>query len=285
MKLRSFLLAALLVCGAPPSTAADADLAARACAALHTLPAERRQACCGGAAENLAAVCASALRAALERGAVRVDAGRVARCARDTRKSLSGCDWVSPLLPEPAPSCATLIDGTLARGAPCASSLECADGLYCRGAAPGVGGVCAPPARVGAACENPADNLAAFARGVGDPRHPSCEGLCMRGQCVARGAEGAACPSSALCAGGLHCIDGTCRARALPVAGEPCSAQKECGAGLVCTVGTCGPPKAGGASCKLPFECRSLACEKAPGAKRGTCAAVCPAATGNAGLP
>ncbi len=265
----------------PPRTAAAGaranPLAQRLCDVLHTIPASRRQDCCGTEVQSLASACASQLSAAEKRGAIVLDASGIERCASATHSALAGCAWVRPLLPELPAACAGIVDGRLKQGAACRSSLECADGLYCRGASADRPGRCRPPAASGAACELPADALAAFARAADDPRHPSCDGRCERGRCLPVAGSGGACASSALCANGLRCIGGQCQATPFPRIGEACSVGNPCEAGAYCDAGKCTPLKDAGAPCSLPFECRALACEKAPGKDTGTCADACAA--------
>jgi hypothetical protein len=258
------------------SCAHGATVAKNVCDTLQKLPEQRRVACChreGGS--DLAVVCTRELDSALARGTIKLDPARADACAAATSAALEGCGWVGPLLPPPPAQCAQLIEGTLAAGASCRSSLECRDGLHCRGVTPGGAGTCAAPAAVGSACENPADNLVSLTRAKDDPRHPVCDGACVKGQCLARIAEGDSCPSTAACLAGLHCLSGKCVAQPLPKLGEACGAQAECGDGSVCADAKCIKPKDAGESCKLPFECRSLACDKRAGAATGTCTDVC----------
>ena len=274
------LLGFACVCGAAGQKADStrtAALAKSVCDSLQALPAERRSACCHGAggSGDLSAVCTKELGDALTRGAVKLDAKRADACASASAAALEGCGWVGPLLPPAPAECASLIDGTLAAGQSCHSSLECVDGLYCRGVTPGGAGVCGAPAAVGAACENPADNLVSYTRAKDDARHPVCNGACVKGQCLARLDEGQSCPSTAACVAGLHCLSGKCSKAPLPKLGDTCSASAECGDGTVCAQGTCTKPKSAGESCKLPFECASLACDKPAGAELGTCTDVC----------
>lgn len=270
------LVGALAFAPAASSARIDSD-ADRLCATLHTLPAARKQACCGAGGSDLAAICTIALKSSLERDAVRLDLDRVAQCESALGKSLAGCDWVSPLQPALPAACSNLISGEGEAGTQCHSSLECNDGLYCRGLSPLAPGVCALPAQPGARCELPADHLAAYTRATDDPRHPSCNGLCIRGQCLAAVAEGGQCHASAICANGLGCFDGHCRSITLPKLGESCDTQSGCGDQTLCIAGTCTAPKAGGESCKQPFECRSFQCNITPGSTTGQCTNACAA--------
>ena len=104
-----------------------------------------------------------------------------------------------------------------------------------------------------------------------------CAGACLKGECLDVAMSGGDCGSSAACASGLSCQSGHCSARTLPALGEACSAQLECAGDAVCQDGACAARKNAGESCRLPFECRSLACEKSEGAERGVCADACSA--------
>jgi hypothetical protein len=258
-----------------PSKGLSPDpLARRLCDALHALPAERKNQCCGTGSSHLANVCSEELSVSLRTGAVGLDAAAIDRCAAETSRQLEGCDWVTPLAPSLPEACQGLVRGRLKPGARCRSSLECGDGLYCRGVSPTAEGVCAAPAAPRTRCEVPADNLAAFARARDDARHPSCDGLCLKGQCLPFAAAGGTCTSGAQCLPGLHCIGGRCEDRPLPKRGEPCLG-KTCGAGAFCDAGRCAALKGEGAPCALPFECRALACVTSPAAKVGKCGAPC----------
>jgi hypothetical protein len=149
--------------------------------------------------------------------------------------------------------------------------------LHCGGVGPGTPGVCRSALPEHARCEFPADNLAGYTRAQGDARHPVCAGTCLKGQCVALAGEGGQCASGAGCASGLSCLSGHCATGALPALGESCATTHECADGAVCVAGTCDARKDTGAACKLPFECRSLACEKKPGEETGVCADACSA--------
>src|SRR5262249_33745398 len=124
-------------------------------------------------------------------------------------------------------------------------------------------------------CEVPADNLASYVRAADDPRHPACDGLCIKGECLPFAPAGASCASSSGCVPGLHCVAGVCQDRELPKAGEACGGRTSCGAGAFCQDGRCRPQKAAGEACTLSSECRALACVKAQGATVGKCAEPC----------
>jgi hypothetical protein len=258
----------------PPASRGQA-VARRLCDALHTLPAKRKAECCGASVANLADVCSSEVTASLRRGAVSVDGAAVERCAAETARALEGCGWVAPQPPPLPAACLGLVQGTLAAGASCRSSLECRDGLFCRGAGPTTPGTCARPAPARMRCEVPADNLASYVRAGDDPRHAACDGLCIKGECLPFAPAGASCTSSSGCVPGLHCFAGVCQDRELPKVGEACAARTSCGAGAFCQDGRCRPQKAAGEACTLSSECRALACVKAPGAAAGTCGEPC----------
>lgn len=269
-----------------PSLAKPDPLAQRLCDALHALPAKRKGECCGAAhTSSLAGLCGQELTASVRRGAVTIDAAGTAKCAEETARQLEGCGWVTPLLPQQPQACSGLMHGTLKAGAACHSSLECVDGLYCRGVGPRNTGVCGAPAAPRRRCEIPADNLAAFTGAKGDPRHPECQGRCVKGLCLPFLAPGAACASSGLCPPGLNCIAGRCQDRPLPKLGEACSGRTVCEAGASCHGGQCKALKNAGEPCAQPFECRALRCVKAPGARAGTCGEPCAAVPVAPGVP
>jgi hypothetical protein len=283
---RAFAIAALLL-GAPQLSAAAQDHdetitlkqahrhALQLCEALHDLPARRKQECCGAQSASLAALCTTALTESLRESRARIDADAIDRCRKASARQLVGCAWVGPLQPDLPAACSGLIEGQIERGATCQSSLECRDGLYCQGVSPLAAGICAAPAQVGARCEFPADNLAVYTRAEGGPRHPSCEGVCLRGRCLAKLAEGGTCSSAGQCADGRNCIAGQCRDAPLFATDAQCASSTECAAGDLCIDAHCSAPKSGGASCRLPFECRSLECRKAAGEDSGLCVDAC----------
>src|SRR5262245_29428087 len=252
-------------------------LAQRLCDALYTQPLKRRSECCpGSGSSNVAPLCGQQLSAAIRRGSVRVEAAAVDRCAEETRSELEGCSWVNPLLPPLPHACSELAQGTLPAGAKCESSLECADGLHCNGVSPVSQGVCSSPSAARASCTVPADNLSALLRARDDPRHPECQGRCVKGQCLPWAEAGGACVSSATCVPELNCIAGHCEKKALPKAGEPCPGKTACDSGAYCSAaGQCVALKGAGEACSQPFECRGLVCTKTPGESSGKCGNPC----------
>ena len=122
------LLAMLATAGlaetAPAGQTKPDPLAEGLCDALHTLPAKRKQECCGRAFPSLAVVCAQELSASLGRGAVSVDRAAVDRCAAEASRQLEGCKWVTPLMPPLPDACRGVVAGKLVSGAACRSSLR-----------------------------------------------------------------------------------------------------------------------------------------------------------------
>jgi len=165
--------------------------AVRLCTAIQEWPAARRAACRG---ETVGVVvtseCVRTLSDALRIGAVTLAETDVDRCVGAMDRALAGCDWAGGAAPQPPAACLDVVRGSLARGAACRSSLECAEGLRCRGVGPTSKGRCSPPLAPGAACGGSVDALAVYTRQNGyEARHPECAGRCERGACA--GAESA----------------------------------------------------------------------------------------------
>jgi len=161
-------------------------------------------------------------------------------------------------------ACNTAVDGTLANGTSCSSSVQCQSGDCNITATGGSGdggtatslncGTCAPALADGADCTGTGNCV------TGDTCefNSSADGG-FSATCVAKpkpGALGAACDSSKTCAAPNHCAfgasseTGTCAA---PVAsGAACEQSSDCASGLVCA-GTatrvCAAPLAAGATC------------------------------------
>jgi hypothetical protein len=250
-------------------------VAQRLCDALHTLPQKRKSECCGTPPlSSLATECVRLLTAALRDGAVTLNAQDVDRCVEEASRALEGCDWVTPLMPTTPAACRGIVVGQLEAGARCRSSLDCKDGLFCRGASPTTVGVCAVPGAAGATCGGPTDTLATYLGQVDyETRHPECDGFCRGGQCTEYIAVGGACSSDKQCAPGTHCASGRCVDGPLPTIGEACSGSA-CADDAVCVGGKCVALKAAGEPCTSPFECRAV-CLIRPGAKFGTCGPKC----------
>lgn len=270
---------------ARPGTAKPDPLAERLCDALHTLPAKRKSQCCGTTPSSLAGICSQELSASIRRGAATLDAAQVDRCTAETSRQLEGCDWVTPLLPKLPDACRDVVRGRLKAAARCRSSLECPDGLSCKGVGPEQKGVCAAAGVARERCEVPADSLAAFTRTKDDPRHPVCDGFCIKGQCLPFSPLGGVCQSSSQCTPGLNCISGRCQQRPLPGIGEPCRGNTGCEAGASCQTGRCLALKNAGEACALPFECRAFECVKPQGAQFGTCGEPCGAPSRSGAKP
>jgi hypothetical protein len=258
----------------PPDPAAQ-----RFCDAVYALPGRRRAECCGGKPgleEGLAGQCVRVLTYAIGSRALTVAAADIDRCVEAMTQATSGCDWVKPYgLPPVPPACLGLLHGALGPKAQCRSSLECADGMRCRGLSTIDLGRCGPPAAQGA-CAVANDMLATFTRQDDLERaHPECEGACVGHRCAPALAEGVACVADAQCGKG-RCVAGKCSSAPPAGVGEPCG---ECAHGLRCLAGKCAAPRPEGAACSADGECRGL-CARGDGGVAGTCAKTCAAAVG-----
>src|SRR5262249_40368649 len=149
----------------------------------------------------------------------------------------ASCDAALALRTMPA-SCDGIIKGTLAEGATCRSSLECAAGARCQGVSAVEMGTCMPPGPAGQSCNVAVDVLAGLPRpdGFGDV-HPECAGYCLHRHCAPPLAASAACASDEMCPRGSHCIARRCSSAPLPGAGQPC--EGVCASGAVCVKGQC----------------------------------------------
>jgi hypothetical protein len=254
-----------------------APLAQRLCESLQGIPAKRRAACCGGApTELLTSECVRMLTAALTSKAVRVEASAVEACAQAMDQTYQGCDWPGPDAPAPPAACLGIFQGTLAAGARCRSSLECAEGLRCHGLGPTDPGICGPPAPAGQPCSFSVDPLATYTRqDTLDEAHPECQGHCFKRQCSENVAASGACVISAQCGPGRHCAGGACTEGAEARLGQPCSGG-DCEQGARCVLGTCVAPKPVGAACERDAECQG-GCVRPDGGKQGTCGPRCAA--------
>jgi hypothetical protein len=257
--------------------AQPAPLAQRLCAALHEVPARRRAECCGGAPMLLVeGECVRTLSAALASKAVKLEPSAVEACAQAMEKSHAGCEWVGPeALPVPA-SCLGLLEGTLAAGARCRSSLECMEGLRCHGVGPTDMGVCGAASEVGQPCAFSVDSLSTYTRQVTlEELHPECQGHCFKRRCVANVAAGGACLLPEQCGPGHHCAGGQCAEGAVAQLGQPC-VSGACEEGARCIQGTCATPKPPGAACERDGECLG-GCVRPDGGRQGTCGPRCEA--------
>ena len=257
--LRLLLFAAVLAASpasARPSTQTRERLIQRLCDALQTVPETRKARCCGTVPSGgLAGECARELGRSLRDDALTLDPTDVERCAAESARQLEGCDWVTPYLPPTPASCRGIVRGRLEAGAHCRSSLECRDGLFCRGSGPTAPGACAPPGGSGAACGGALDTLATYARQTdADTRHPECDGFCLKGRCIAAVASGGECSSDRQCGAGSHCASRRCVDGPRPKLGEACEGTT-CQGDLVCVDGRCAQARKAGEPCTHPFEC------------------------------
>jgi hypothetical protein len=173
-------------------------------------------------------------------------------------------------------ACIGLLRGTVPLGAACNEAIECerSDGQYVLCST----GVCtlddffslydAPHATLGEACEG---TCASYSDGGS-----SCNGsgtsasgkacwlddglMCVNGTCAAAPTLGEAC--SADCAGGSHCLSGTCVAS---MATGPCPRGNECVESSFCNYDAatpeCVPRRADGEACDSSEECLGGDCE------------------------
>jgi hypothetical protein len=254
-------------------------LAQRFCEAVQALPETRREACCVGARVGIAPVdaCTRTLSYALSQRAITLAPADLDRCVEAMKAATSGCDWVTPLAIAIPPACAGILTGTLAAGAPCRSSLECAAGLRCQGLSATDIGACGAPRAARFQCGVGIDTLAAYTRQDHvDRDHPECEGRCARGACEDALALGAECKSSAQCGKNL-CLAGKCASGALPALGAACPAGA-CAPGAGCVNAVCVAPRAEGEACSGRAECRGE-CVQGDAGPTGTCARSCPTFT------
>jgi hypothetical protein len=257
----------------------------RLCDALYTLPEARKAQCCATApGSGLAGECVRTLTAAVHDGAIVLDAAKVERCVQDASAAYQGCEWVTPLAPATPASCVGFVQGRLQAGAACRSSLECADGLACRGARPTTAGVCAAPGSVGAACGAGPDTLAIYLKDAHyQDQHPECQGFCRGGRCVDFLGSGGACSSDLQCGPGRRCDSGKCVGTPPAKIGEACTGNA-CEPGARCAGGRCIPLKKNGETCSSPFDCLA-SCVAAPGAIAGVCGPLCVASPNMLPLP
>ncbi len=269
----------------PLDVGAPDPAAKRFCDALHALPQARRAQCCGGPpARGLADECTRTLTAATRDGSVRLDGPASDRCNADSTRALTGCEWVTPVLPPAPSSCRQVVQGQLAAGASCRSNLECKDGLHCAGLGVTTAGKCTEPSPSGAACAPSVDALAAYTDEVDlNLHHPLCAGSCQSGRCTDTLAVGAACFSSGQCAATARCNSGRCAPNVTAGIGEACDGGN-CVTGAICSGGHCVALKGPGEVCTQPFECRG-ACVRPPGAPTGVCGMQCPGSPANSILP
>jgi hypothetical protein len=260
--------------------------AKRFCEAIYTVQEKRKAECCSGvpspAAAGVAELCAKTLSYAIGSKAITLAAGDVDACTEALGKQTTGCDWMNPYSVDLPPACEGILKGTLAKDAPCRSSLECADGMRCQGLSAVDMGKCGPPKPVRYPCNLAIDTLASHTRQSSVNRaHPECEGYCTRGYCSEPLAEGTACVTDMQCGRG-RCEGSKCTNAPLPAPGEACTGS--CAPGARCAKGKCVAPKAEGEACEVNEECRAM-CVRGDGGAAGKCEKMCTAPTPKIVLP
>jgi hypothetical protein len=249
-------------------------VAQRLCSLLDDTLEQHRSACCHQPPRLvITSECVRMLSGALKSKAVTLDMAGLDQCEKEFTAAMAGCDWVGPLGPDFPHVCTGLLQGHLAAGATCHSSVECVPGLHCSGVGPTAVGVCAAPAADGAPCNLAVDPLPLYARQDTEAQHGECAGRCERHRCAKVVPEGAACHASAECGREAHCGDGHCRKGRFAPAGEACTGG-DCAAGLHCIDGHCATPRPTGAACQRDHECRG-GCLPADGGASGVCGQRC----------
>lgn len=247
--------------------------ALRLCKALSEVQEEKRAACCKIAPRMvLTDECSRMLGAAIRAKAVTLADADIDACISGLQKRYDGCDWVGPFPPGPPAECTALVKGTLADGARCRSSLECAGTSHCAGLTPTRAGKCAPPAPDGASCGGTVDPLVGFARQTTEQSHPDCQSRCIEHKCGAPKKDGATCAITAECEDGSQCIAKKCAKAAPAKVGQACPGGL-CEAPAECIQGTCSVKKAAGETCAADFECKG-GCLKSDAGK-GACGPRC----------
>lgn len=240
----------------PPLAGVPSPLVVRACQALHDVPEKRRADCCKiEPTLVLTSECVRMLGVAVESGAIELAEDDVAACETAQAAQHSDCAHVGPWPLQAAGPCQRLLRGTLTAGARCRSSLECVDGLRCRGVGPTEAGTCATPGATGEPCGGRVDTLATMTRQLGvDAAHPECREACGRRRCEPVRVLGATCELPSQCGRAARCERGRCVAGAAIPAGGACSGAG-CAPGTRCIAGTCALPKPLGADCATDMEC------------------------------
>ncbi len=248
--------------------------ALRLCKALSEVQEQKRAACCKIApGVVLTDECSRMLGAAVRTHAVTLADADIDACVTALEKRYDGCDWVGPFPPGPPPECTNLVKGSLADGARCRSTVECAGASHCAGLTPTRAGHCSAPSSDSAPCGGTVDPLVGFARQSGaEKTHPECEHRCIQHKCGAPFKDGAACSIAAECEDGSQCIAKKCAKAAPAKAGQPCPGGL-CESPAECIQGVCGSKKAAGETCSADFECKG-GCRKADAGK-GTCGPRC----------
>lgn len=259
-----------------PKIAGPPDpLAEKLCGALHEFPVKRRAECCSSSPGfSLTNECIRMLSHALRDKSITIESAAVDACASAMQTAHEGCEWVGPTNVSLPAACDGILQGNVAEGKRCRSSLECADGLRCLGLGPTDSGVCRKPLPSGYPCSLAVDPLAAVTRqDAMESKHPECSGICAQRRCRDAVALHGACKTHVECGRGQVCLGGSCEAGALPGEGKPC-AQGACASGLRCEKDTCVARKNAGASCTSDIECRG-GCVRGDAGKEGTCGPKC----------
>jgi hypothetical protein len=243
-----------------PTDVKPNPIAVRVCDVMHTIPGQRRAACCAEPPQQyFASECVRVLSASLEALALSVVESQVEKCATAMTASLEGCSWVTPGQPLAPKECQGLLEGLVAEGGACRSQLDCKNGLHC-----GAQGTCVGPEAVGAACGRGVDQLATLTgqRDL-DKAHPSCAEHCsmVAHKCEAMPTVGAPCFAHVNCAPGQMCLEGRCAAGNPGKVDDACSTGT-CEVGLRCLASTkkCVPFATSGEGCNSDFDCGKGAC-------------------------
>jgi hypothetical protein len=175
------------------------------------------------------------LAARVAAGVVGYDGARAAACL--DRLTAASCLDLAAGIGE----CAGVFSGTLAEGAACLDSAECAGDGYCeRSSCPGtclarqpLGKLCGPAmlCQSGLACSP------------------------TQGVCVTAAAVGEPCPPG-VCGAGLACAGGVCVRKQIAPPGAPCRQSADCGYSVDCHFQ--------GGYCDFTFYCDSGACHQPP---------------------
>jgi hypothetical protein len=255
--------------GGAPEPAAQ-----RLCGLLDDTLEKHRAACCNQPPHVvITSECVRMLSAAIKSKAVTLDAAALDGCEKAFTAAMTGCDWVGPFGPDFPPACTALLQGHLAAGATCHSSVECVAGLHCSGVGPTAAGTCAAPASDGAPCNLAVDPLQLYTRQDAEAQHGECAGRCDRHHCAKPVPEAGECHASVECGREAHCGAGHCRRGRFAPAGEACTGA-DCAAGLHCIDGKCATPRPTGAACQRDHECRG-GCVRADGGTSGACGPRC----------
>ncbi len=245
------------------------------CAALHTLPAKRKQTCCRERAFGYLVTpeCIRTLSIALHQKTVTLDTSALSACAQAIQQAHQGCAWVGPWPPPTPTACLSLLRGTRPQGQPCRSSLECLRPLHCHNLGPTQSGRCAPPQPHGTPCGAAPDPLAVYTRQDNtETEHPTCQGYCRRFRCRTHHTPHSSCSADIQCTKGHSCNGHRC------IQGQPNTEQARCSgrcaSPLRCVKGRCIRPKPQGSPCLSSLECLG-ACEIPDGQTLGRCAIQC----------